>query len=136
MGFVQAHLRRSRLPIDSISCATSWMHSINSNASAAPPAASLSVTEFELRQLPQLIRRRYRTRHPSPSPVSGGDRTEPDRISGSARALRAQGWSILAIGREVSLSPKTVRRLLHPATPPSQEYVRHPPLPPLFETFL
>src|SRR5216683_1198418 len=92
---------RFRLLTDFISSATWLTRLINYNASAAWPAAPLSATGFVLRQSLRLIRRRYRTRHPSPSPVSGGDRTELDPTSGSARALRAQGWSILAIGREI-----------------------------------
>src|SRR5215471_19869978 len=51
MEFVGAHPMQSRLLIDSIFCATSWMHSINSNANAAPPAAPLSATAFVLRRL-------------------------------------------------------------------------------------
>lgn len=53
-----------------------------------------------------------------------------------ARALRAQGWSIHAIGQALSVTPKTVRRLLHRATPPSQEYIRHRHVPRLVEPFL
>src|SRR5437868_15187216 len=67
-----AHQTRFRLLTDFISSATWSTRLINYNASAAAPAAPLSATGFELRQSPQLIRRRYRTRHPSPSPVSGG----------------------------------------------------------------
>src|SRR5437868_7920072 len=43
---------------------------------------------------------------------------------------------MLAICREVSLSPRTVRRLLNRATPPSQEYVRHRHVARLVEPFL
>ena len=50
--------------------------------------------------------------------------------------MRAQGWSIQAIGQAISLSPKTVRRLLNRATPPSQEYVHHRRVPRLVEPFL
>jgi transposase len=50
--------------------------------------------------------------------------------------LRAQGWSIRTISREISLSPKTVRRLLNRPTPPSQEYMRHRHVPRLVEPFL
>src|SRR5947209_6860274 len=61
---------------------------------------------------------------PDPTPESKpGERWRSYRAGPDqwerARALRAQGWSILTIGREVSLSPKTVRRLLDRATPPS-----------------
>jgi hypothetical protein len=78
---------------------------------------------------------------PDPTPESkpgerqGSYRAGPDRWE-RTRALRAQGWSIQAIGREVSLSPKTARRLLHRATPPSQEYMRHLHVPRLVEPFL
>ena len=50
--------------------------------------------------------------------------------------MRAQGWSIQAIGQTISVSPKTVRRLLNRATPPSQEYVHHRRVPWLVEPFL
>jgi transposase len=53
-----------------------------------------------------------------------------------ARALRAQGWPIQAIGRAISLSPKSVRRLLKRDTPPPQEYVHHRRVPRLVEPFL
>ena len=80
---------------------------------------------------------------PSPDPISKSKpgerqrsfRAGPDQWE-RARALRAQGWSVRAIGREISLSPKTVRRLLNRATPPSQEYVHHRPVPRLVEPFL
>jgi transposase len=78
---------------------------------------------------------------PDPTPESKpGERQRsfragPDQWT-RARALRAQRWSIQAIGREISLSPKTVRRLLNRATPPSQEYVRHRHVPRLVEPFL
>src|SRR5579872_5852719 len=85
MESVGARPMQSRLLIDSIFCATSWMHLINSNDSAAPPVAPLSAMGFALHQLTSLIRRRYRTRHPSPSPVSGGVRTELDLTSGNTR---------------------------------------------------
>src|SRR6266851_1847644 len=85
MEFVGAHLKQSRLPIDSIFSATWSTRLINYNASAAPPAARLSAMAFELRRSLRLDRRRYRTRHPSLSPVSGGDRTEPDLTNGSVR---------------------------------------------------
>jgi transposase len=78
---------------------------------------------------------------PDPTPESkSGERWRSYRAGPDqwehARALRAQGWSILAIGREISLSPKTVRRLLKRATPPSQEYVRRRHVPRLVEPFL
>jgi transposase len=78
---------------------------------------------------------------PDPTPESKpGERWRSYRAGPDqwerARALRAQGWSIHAIGREVSLSPKTVRRLLNRAIPPSQEYVRHRHVPRLVEPFL
>jgi transposase len=78
---------------------------------------------------------------PDPTPESKpGERWRSYRAGPDqwerARALRAQGWSILAIGREISLSPKTVRRLLNRATPPSQEYVRNRHVPRLVEPFL
>src|SRR6266853_969157 len=78
---------------------------------------------------------------PDPTPESKpGERQRSFRAGPDqwerARALRAQGWSIQAIGREISLSPKTVRRLLNRATPPSQEYVRHRHVPRLVEAFL
>jgi hypothetical protein len=41
-----------------------------------------------------------------------------------ARALRAQNWTVQAIGQAISLSPKSVRRLLKRDTPPPQEYVQ------------
>jgi transposase len=78
---------------------------------------------------------------PDPTPESKSGvrwrsyRAGPDQWE-HARALRTQGWSILAIGREISLSPKTVRRLLKRATPPSQEYVRRCHVPRLVEPFL
>jgi transposase len=78
---------------------------------------------------------------PDPTPESKpGERQRsfragPDQWA-RARALRTQGWVIQAIGREISLSPKTVRRLLNRATPPSQEYVRHRHVPRLVEPFL
>jgi transposase len=50
--------------------------------------------------------------------------------------LRAQGWSIQAIGRAIRLSPKTVRRLLNRTTPPSQEYMHHRRIPRLIQPFL
>ena len=60
---------------------------------------------------------------PDPTPESKpGERLRSFRAGPDqwerARALRAQGWSILAIGREISLSPKTVRRLLNRTSPP------------------
>src|SRR5205807_8699679 len=60
---------------------------------------------------------------PDPTPESKpGERWRSYRAGPDqwerARALRAQGWSILAIGREISLSPKTVRRLLNRTSPP------------------
>jgi transposase len=78
---------------------------------------------------------------PDPTPESKpGERLRSYRAGPDqwerARALRAQGWSIQAIGREISLSPKTVRRLLQRATPPSQEYIRHRHVPRLVEPFL
>jgi len=78
---------------------------------------------------------------PDPTPESKpGERWRSYRAGPDqwerARALRAQGWSIQAIGREISLSSKTVRRLLNRATPPSQEYVRHRHVPRLVEPFL
>jgi transposase len=76
---------------------------------------------------------------PTPESKSGerwrSYRAGPDQWE-HARALRAQGWSILAIGRELSLSPKTVRRLLKRATPPNQEYVRRRHVPRLVAPFL
>ena len=86
---VWAHLTQFKLPIDSISCATSWMRSIDCNASDAQPAAPLSATEFALHQSLRLIRRRHRTRHPSPSPVNGCVRSELGPTSGSALELCA-----------------------------------------------
>jgi transposase len=61
---------------------------------------------------------------PDPTPESKpGERWQSYRAGPDqwerARALRAQGWSIRAIGRATSLSPKTVRRLLNRSTPPS-----------------
>jgi hypothetical protein len=122
---------------DGVSCATSWMRWIKSNASVVPPVTPLSATGSALRQLPSLIRRGYRTRHPSPSPGERwrSYRAGPDQWE-RARALRAQGWSIQAIGREVSQSPKTVRSLLNRTTPPSREYVRQRHVPRLIEPFL
>ena len=78
---------------------------------------------------------------PDPTPESkSGERWRSYRAGPDQwehpRALRAQGWSILAIGREISVSPKTVRRLLKRATPPSQEYVRRRHVPRLVEPFL
>jgi transposase len=78
---------------------------------------------------------------PDPTPESKpGERLRSFRAGPDqwdrARALRAQGWSIRAIGREISLTPKTVRRLLDRPTPPSQEYVRHRHVPRLVEPFL
>src|SRR6266536_5210055 len=103
MVYVRAHQTRFRLLIDSISSATWSTRLINYNASAAPPAARHSATAFELRRSLRQIRRRYRTRHPSPSPVSGGDRTELDPTNGSARercVLRA-GRSRRSVARSV-----------------------------------
>jgi transposase len=78
---------------------------------------------------------------PDPTPESKrGERWRSYRAGPDqwerARALRAQSWSIQAIGRELSLSPKTVRRLLNRATPPNQEYVRRRHVPRLVEPFL
>ncbi len=78
---------------------------------------------------------------PDPTPESKpGERLRSFRAGPDqwerARALRAQGWSIQAIGRAISLSPKTVRRLLNRATPPSQEYMHHRRIPRLIEPFL
>jgi transposase len=78
---------------------------------------------------------------PDPTPESKpGERQRSFRAGPDqwerARALRAQGWSIQAIGQAISLSPKTVRRLLNRATPPSQEYVHHRRVPRLVEPFL
>ncbi|MDQ6674302.1 MAG: ISL3 family transposase [Chloroflexota bacterium] len=78
---------------------------------------------------------------PDPTPESKpGERQRSFRAGPDqwerARALRAQGWAVQAIGREISLSPKTVRRLLNRATPPSQEYVRHRHVPRLVEPFI
>ena len=78
---------------------------------------------------------------PDPTPESKPDepvrsfRAGPDQWE-RARALRAQGWTIQAIGREISLSPKTVRRLLNRDTPPPQEYMHHRRVPRLIEPFL
>jgi hypothetical protein len=78
---------------------------------------------------------------PDPTPESKpGERWRSYRAGPDqwerARALRAQGWSIQAIGRVVSLSPKTVRRLLNRTTPPNHEYVRQRHVPRLVEPFL
>jgi transposase len=62
-------------------------------------------------------------------------RAGPDQWE-RARALRAQGWSIPAIGRAISLSPKSVRRLLKRDTPPPQEYLQLRRVPRLVEPFL
>jgi DNA-binding NarL/FixJ family response regulator len=55
-------------------------------------------------------------------------RAGPDQ-SQRARALRAQGWSVQAIGREISLAPKTVRRLLNRPAPPQSGVHAPPPRP-------
>jgi transposase len=78
---------------------------------------------------------------PDPTPESKpGERLRSFRAGPDqwerARALRAQGWSIQAIGRAISLSPKTVRRLLNRATPPSQEYMHPRRIPRLVEPFI
>jgi len=78
---------------------------------------------------------------PDPTPESKpGERPRSFRAGPDqwerARALRAQGWSIQAVGRAISLSPKTVRRLLNRATPPPQEYMHHRRVPRLIEPFL
>src|SRR6266851_1941992 len=105
MACVWAHQTRFRLLTDFISSATWSTRLINCNASAAPLAAPLSATGFELRQSLRLIRRRYRTRHPSPSPVSGGDRTELDPTNGSARE-----HYVLRVGRSWPSVARSVYR--------------------------
>ena len=72
---------------------------------------------------------------PKPSERLRSFRAGPDQWE-RARALRAQGWTIQAIGRAVSLSPKSVRRLLRRDAPPPQEYVQHRRVPRLVEPFL
>jgi transposase len=62
-------------------------------------------------------------------------RAGPDQWE-RARALRGQRWTIQAIGRAVSLSPKSVRRLLRRDTPPPQEYVQLRRVPRLVQPFL
>jgi transposase len=62
-------------------------------------------------------------------------RAGPDQWQ-RARALRAQGWSIRAIGRAVGLTHRTVRRLLDRPEPPRQEYVHHRRVPRLVQPFI
>jgi hypothetical protein len=62
-------------------------------------------------------------------------RAGPDQWE-RARALRAQNWTVEAIGRAISFTPKSMRRLLKRDTPPPQEYVQLRRVPRFVQPFL